>query len=437
MKERINRSFVIMLGVTLITWTTYYKWAGLSTNLNFWGPGSIAGISLGVLIIIIGYWTSTFYNYFAIWILVGGVTLLGADNALYLLSPHLPSNLIRNMSGEAQAKYLFSNPDKIQSANDGKVMFGKPGVTREYIGFTWIVDELGYQNPPGYLKASGGADVLILGDSFIEYGSTPENVRQLLAPATVYGAAIAGSGPPLWRLHFKRYRESSLVLKPPKVVVLNFYSGNDITDTISQNNGQGLAIDELNSSSPTWPTRRLSFFGEIFKITQSTVFPLVGDFLGIQTHTIMFQSEPNLMLADWPEQWNQFLDSLSGIVSDIRENDQSTAILLAYQATTVAIYGTDPARCQAYMPHHFYRFGDYSEECKVASAKQLEISKILGEWAQEHGVQYVDPTAELQRQSRNTNLFLDGDTHLSPEGCRIYAEAIAKRVTELNLLGGE
>ena len=341
------------------------------------------------------------------------------------------------MTADAQSKFLFSNPQKIVSANDGKVHFGKPGAVREYLGFRWIVDELGYQNPPGYLKASSGADVLVLGDSFIEYGSTPQNLRKSLAPATVYAAAIAGSGPPLWRKHFKRYVASPFVLQSPKLVILNFYSGNDITDTIVQNESPGLRLEELNSANPQWPSRKLSVFGEVFKITQRAVFPVVGDFLGMEIEHPNRQTEPNVELPEWPWQWHQFLESLLDTAKEIRNNDQSTKILLAYQSTAVAVYGIDPERCKEYMPQHFYRLGNYSEECEVAAAKQIQVSQLLGEWAEENGVHYVDPTADMQRESRTTNLFLENDTHLNPNGCRIYAEAIARRITEIGLLGGE
>ena len=437
MKERIARIFVFLLGIGFITWTVYYKWSGLSSNLNFFGPGSLAGIGLGVVLIAIALFTRVFCFYVAVWSIVGGVTLLAADNVLYWSSPYLPSTLIKVMTADAQSKFLFSNPQKIVSANDGKVHFGKPGAVREFLGFRWIVDELGYQNPPGYLKASSGADVLVLGDSFIEYGSTPQNLRKSLAPATVYAAAIAGSGPPLWRKHFKRYVASPFVLQSPKLVILNFYSGNDITDTIVQNESPGLTLEELNSANPQWPSRKLSVFGEVFKITQRAVFPVVGDFLGFEIHTLHSQTEPSVELPEFPWQWHQFLESQLGVAKEIRNNDQSTKILLAYQSTAVAVYGIDPERCKEYMPQHFYRLGNYSEECEVASAKQLEISKILGEWAQDHGVHYVDPTPELQQKSRTTNLFLENDTHLNPDGCRIYAEAIARRITEIGLLGGE
>ncbi len=429
---------MFLLGIGFITWTVYYKWSGLSSNPNFLGPGSLAGIGLGVVLIGIALFTRVFCFYVAVWSIVGGVTLFALDNVLYWSSPYLPSNLIRVMTTDAQSKFLFSNPHKIVSANDGKVRFGKPGAVREYLGFRWIVDELGYQNPPGYLKASSGADVLVLGDSFIEFGSTTQNLRNFLAPATVYAAAIGGSAPPRWRQHFKRYAMSPFVLQSPKLVILNFYSGNDITDTIEQQNeSQGLSRESLNAFYPQWPSRRLSFFGEVFTITQRAVFPVAGHFLGIQTNTLISQTEPSVELPEFPWQWHQFIESLLGVAKEIRNNDQSTKILLAYQSTAVAVYGIDPERCKEYMPQHFYRLGNYSEECEVAAAKQIKVSQLLGEWAEENGVHYVDPTPELQQKSRTTNLFLENDTHLNPDGCRIYAEAIARRITELGLLGRE
>ena len=437
MKERIARIFVFLLGIGFITWTVYYKWSGLSSNLNFFGPGSLAGIGLGVVLIAIALFTRVFCFYAAVWSIVGGVTLLAADNVLYWSSPYLPSTLIKVMTADAQSKFLFSNPQKIVSANDGKVHFGKPGAVREFLGFRWIVDELGYQNPPGYLKASSGADVLVLGDSFIEYGSTPQNLRKSLAPATVYAAAIAGSGPPLWRKHFKRYVASPFVLQSPKLVILNFYSGNDITDTIVQNESPGLRLEELNSANPQWPSRKLSVFGEVFKITQRAVFPVVGDFLGMEIEHPNRQTEPNVELPEWPWQWHQFLESLLDTVNEIRNNDRSTKILLAYQSTAVAVYGIDPERCKVYMPQHSFNTAYYSKECEVAAAKQIKVSRLLGEWAQIHGVHYVDVTADMQRESRISDLFLDGDGHLSSEGCRVYSEALAQRITELGLIGGE
>ena len=443
MKERIARIFVFLLGVGWILGTVAFKKLGFSENtftdldsLAFYGPGTISGISLGVAMILVAIFSRAISFYVAIWSLVGGVTLLAADNALYFLSPHLPYALLRHMSSEAQGKYLYSNPDPslAKLANDGKVSFGRPGVVRESKGFRWIYDELGYPNPPGYLKSSSGADVLILGDSFIEVGSIPHYLRQFLAPVTVYAAAISGSGPPRWRLHFQHYLESSLVLKPPKVVVLNFYSGNDISDTVTQNNAPGLSLAELNAASPAWPTRRFSFFQELLSIVQKTVFR------GISAWQFPagkpYFSEPDLSEEFYARGLQETLLTMSGMVEDIRKAAPSAKILLSYQATAVAIYGIDP-RCNAYMAEHFDQFGDHLRECEVASAKQLEISKILGEWAQDHGVHYVDPTPELQQKSRTTNLFLENDTHLNPDGCRIYAEAIARRITELGLLGGE
>ena len=438
MKERIARIFVCLLGVGFITWTVYYKWSGLSSNPNFLGPGSLAGIGLGVVLIGIALFTRVFCFYVAVWSIVGGVTLFALDNVLYWSSPYLPSNLIRVMTTDAQSKFLVSNPKQFKFVHDGKVHFGKPGAVRKFFNFRWIYDELGYPNPPGYLKASSGADVLVLGDSFIEFGSTTQNLRNFLAPATVYAAAIGGSAPPRWRQHFKRYAMSPFVLQSPKLVILNFYSGNDITDTIEQQNeSQGLSRESLNAFYPQWPSRRLSFFGEVFKITQRAVFPVAGHFLGIQTNTLFSHTEPSVELPEFPWQWHQFIGSLLGMVNEIRNNDQSTKILLTYQSTAVAVYGIDPERCKVYMPQHSFITAYYSEECEVAAAKQIKVTRLLGEWAQIHGVHYVDVTADMQRESRSSDLFLDGDGHLSSEGCRVYSEALARRITEIGLLGGE
>ncbi len=72
MKERIARIFVCLLGVGFITWTVYYKWSGLSSNPNFLGPGSLAGIGLGVVLIGIALFTRVFCFFVAVWSIVGG-----------------------------------------------------------------------------------------------------------------------------------------------------------------------------------------------------------------------------------------------------------------------------------------------------------------------------------------------------------------------------
>lgn len=107
----------------------------------------------------------------------------------------------------------------------------------------------------------------------------------------------------------------------------------------------------------------------------------MGKFLGIQTLTLIFQSEPNLLPPNWSGQWKQFLESLSGMVSDIEETDRGTAILLTYQATAVAIYGIDPESCKVYMPRHFQRLGDFSKSAKLHRRDNL---KFLDYWPSGH-----------------------------------------------------
>ena len=442
MKERIARIFVFLLGIGWILGTIAYKKFGFSLNTNtdltslaFYGPGTISGISLGVAMILVAIFSRAISFYVAVWSIVGGITLLCADNLIYLASPWLPRNLVKIMTQEAMDKYLNFHHEEIILANDGRVWFFKPGAVRYGEDSRRLIyDELGYGNPPGYLAGLQGADVLIFGDSFVEQTELPEILRELLAPATTYALGIGGQGPPHWRWHFQRYIKSAFYRQPPKVVVLNFYSGDDFSDTKLYQLFPDVPENyKKRSVTPAWPTRRFSFFQELLSIVQKTVFTRAWLSQFPPVRLDFFEPDLDLENSGGPET----LLTLSGMVEDIRRAAPSAKILLSVQAPVLAIYGLDRERCKAYIRQQFPNFGDHSKECEFASANHLNISKILGEWAQEHGVQYIDPTTELQRQSRITNLLLGGDMHLSPEGCRIYAEAIATKITELNLLGGE
>ena len=159
MKERIARIFVFLLGLGWILGTIAYKKFGFSLNTNtdltslgFYGPGTIAGISLGVSMIVVAIISRTISFYVAVWSIVGGFTLLCADNLLYLASPWLPRNLVQIMTQEAMDKYINFHSEEILLANDGRVWFYKPGTVRDVgDGQKLIYDELGYVNPPGYL----------------------------------------------------------------------------------------------------------------------------------------------------------------------------------------------------------------------------------------------------------------------------------------------
>ena len=445
MKERIARSFVFLLGVVWILGTVAYKKLGFSANtftnldsLAFYGPATISGIGLGVAMILVAIFSRAISFYVAVWSIVGGITLLCADNLLYLASPWLPRNLVQIMTQEAMDKYINFHPEEIILANDGRVWFYKPGTVRNAgDGQKYIYDELGYVNPPGYLAGLQGADVLIFGDSFIENGLLTEILRELLAPATTYGIGIGGQGPPHWRWHFQRYIKSAFYRQSPKVVVLNFYSGNDVTDTKLYQLFPDVPENYKKSSvTPAWPTRRFSFFQELLSIVQKTVFTRLWAVSNQYWQNSDLEPDPDAKDSGWQET----LLTLTEMVEDLRKAAPSAKILISYWATSGAIYSVDRAHCLEVGKRIFSRRRYFQDTCTSATLKtQARNSQNLRDWADFTGVYYVDPTSELQVAGRTSILHSDNNIHLNREGTRIYASAIVHRIEELGLLthGGE
>ncbi len=439
MKERIARVFVFLLGVGWILGTILYKKLGFSANtstdldsLAFYGPGTISGISLGVAMILVAIFSRAISFYVAVWSIAGGITLLCADNLLYLASPWLPRNMVQVMSQEAMDKYINFHPEEILLANDGRVWFYKPGTVRDGgDGRKLIYDELGYVNPPGYLAKLQGADVLIFGDSLVEGGVLPEILRELLAPVSTYGLGIGGQGPPHWRSHFQRYIKSPFYRQPPKVVVLNFYSGNDVGDTKLYQLFPDVPENYKRLSViPAWPTRKFSFFKELLSIGQKTIFTKLWSVSN--RYWQLPDLEPDLDAKE--SGWQETVLTLTEMVEDLRKASPSVKILVSYWATSGAIYSVDQAHCLE-VGERVYFHRPFQDTCTSATLKmQARVSQNLRKWAGITGVYYVDPTSKLQEAGRLSILHSDNDIHLNREGTRIYASAIVHRIQELGLL---
>ncbi len=76
--------------------------------------------------------------------------------------------------------------------------------------------------------------MVLLGDSFVwgtESATIADFLREEMAPYSVYSLGMGGEGIPHWRHHLDRFLSSTSYERPPKMVILNFYSGNDVTDT--------------------------------------------------------------------------------------------------------------------------------------------------------------------------------------------------------------
>jgi hypothetical protein len=91
----------------------------------------------------------------------------------------------------------------------------------------WIMDKDGFRNQ----RAADSADIVVLGDSYIEYGSTEADtfvgrLEEKLTGLTVRNLGKSGYAPPQYLFVLKRFGLQS----QPKLALMAFYEGNDIPE---------------------------------------------------------------------------------------------------------------------------------------------------------------------------------------------------------------
>jgi hypothetical protein len=91
----------------------------------------------------------------------------------------------------------------------------------------WTTDEEGFRNS----HSTRSADVIVIGDSFIEYGDNEadtftKRLEQKLSGLTVANLGKSGYGPFQYLEVLKRYG----IYKQPDIALFSFYAGNDLND---------------------------------------------------------------------------------------------------------------------------------------------------------------------------------------------------------------
>jgi len=345
-------------------------------------------------------------------------SLLLIDNLLYWTSPWLPHGVVQNLTAEAKNKFRihhWEDEDMPMVVRENGVSFYKPlSVTKKKDG-KYYFDELGYRNPPGYILG-GSPEVVLLGDSYTEgYTLTPiaEFLRKDLAPLRVYSLGIAGQGPQHWKLQFDRYVRSAYFKTDPRIIIINLYSGNDVSDVFTCRPGTDHTTDA--SVKPDWPKRKFSFFSEILSILRR--------FMYLQkTEAVFWQTEPLREDASKPE----VAQAISDSIATLRVQAPSAVILLATIPTSDAIYGPDVDRCvKAFRSLHTK--GDFRGGCEVAATRQAENSEVFRKLAESLGVEYFDPTPQLRAAAQNA--LLHGENlHFNDLGNQIYAREVTKKL---------
>ena len=424
--------FIIIIGAVLNQWTL----ARLLTS-----DGQIGGQSerllitaINVILILVGIALIVWRNhksaqkllFFSLYCLV---IFVAFDYLLYFMAPILPETMVGWMSPQAQRRYLEANPDVTNYVYDGPVRYGKTG---ELVDYGAEGDALGYRNPRDYLASVDNLDLLLIGDSFT-WGTAEltlaDHMRVLLPENTTYSVGMPGNGITQWRYHYERYMDLSPVDSGPDIVVLNFYGGNDVTDT---HLAAGLIEKEGQLSSADYnafinyqflaPSTRRSFqipkppellFITSFLLSSGGSEPEVVVAANESVHPV---SQMNLFEETDPLLFDDVIvGEIELAVAAIRDRDPDTTIVLAYIAPASVLYADILTEC-AY--------------CLDDVNRQRQNSARLAELAAEFDILFHDPTAQLAETAHSEILWAD-NAHYSTAGYEAYAELLATFLSEV------
>jgi len=418
-KRYLPQILIVAVGIVLVLMSIFADQIGIGQGPKNFGFSQWLMLIAGIVMTLIAI-NRQLSLLVAINLLVLIPALLLVDNVLYFTSPWLPGCVVRNLSKDAQTKYLLKHwEDMPYVIRDGGASYYKPNFIAQKKDGTYFFDEFGYRNPPGYITKFN-PDVILLGDSFTEgYTKTTiaEYLRIFLSPWKAYSLGIAGQGPQHWKIQLNRYVNSIYCRSTPKIVVLNFFSGNDITDVTTCKPGK----DHTNQASdkPDPPQRKFSFFGELVAMARNALY----------YHRVVAyaQLEPSLEEVLDPVVAQAFFES----VKEIRNaTAPSTIILLSYISSAEVIYGSGVDRCVSALRSLGNQGGYYREACKVAASRQLANSNFLHKLADDLKIEYLDATPALREAARKLLLHNEG-LHFNDEGNRIYSEEVAEKLKEL------
>jgi lysophospholipase L1-like esterase len=361
------------------------------------------------------------------------VMFFALDILLYLSSPILPEPIVLAMSPSAQVRYYHANAGSLPWVYTENVRFAKPNVGVELFNIPIQADALGYRNPSGYLEEQGQIDVVLLGDSFIwgtEEKTIADFLREEANPLSVYSLGMAGSGISQWRYHYQRFASSPYYQEDPQIVVLNFYSGNDLTDTqvflgLQQAKGKVDAADFYTYINYQYliPTPDRSFslpkFPEFLFLANYTYSSLRSPAPAANEDQFETTEGSPVCLKHreaYPEQFSQeILDELDLTVEAIEEISPDTEIVLSYIPTSSGIYGDLMSECP-----------DRRDEVQ----RQEANSQLLAEVASDLGIHYVDFTPQLREHNQTEAVWSPID-HFSSEGYQFYATLLAGEIETL------
>jgi hypothetical protein len=269
------------------------------------------------------------------------------------------------------------------------------------------------------------AEVVVIGDSYVEAAMTPDAALSTSILARLQGKTVAnlgnsGYGPPQELAVLKRF---GFPLNP-KTVIWAFYEGNDVSDM----KGYEKDMAMMSGESPFWQDfwfRSLSrnLLSLSFRSTLRDCVPSPR----IQPYWAKFtdhtQSVSPVFFAS-PDQVDSFLSEadLRGAASYIAEaarlcRERNIRFIIVFVPDKYRVYADLSNVAPSTEQIRSWRLDDFP----------TRLERILA--AMIPGVEYVDLTPALKAESRRgIPTYLSDDTHWSFEGHRVVAEVMHRAI---------
>jgi len=308
-----------------------------------------------------------------------------------------------------------------------------------------IADENGFLSGRDYFSQRTAIDVFLAGDSVLQGVGTPGIVYKLrqTLPATLYSVSTSGYGPRQKVGALKQFALS----KHPRLLVIEFYSGNDATDAIEDDACRTTGEDYRCRLNTTAANRALAHDPTLREFGDFGDFGVAIEAVrGIRTNSLalafatriahqvrtriagMFEKRQQIGLADEAlsepgfvhfkirddhrQEWVRLgLSLATKSYSELLARDEApdAKILIVYNPTSYEIYR------QILAPTQIDPIAD-----EIATTQ----STTLREWARTHGAEFCNLTQAFRERVSNgaRGLFSSNDgTHWSTRGTDIAA----------------
>jgi len=301
----------------------------------------------------------------------------------------------------------------------------------------WITDGEGFRNSP----PKPSADVIVLGDSFIEYGDNnadtfPSRLERHLPSWSVANLGKSGYGPFQYLEVLKRYG----IKKKPAYAVFSFYEGNDISDVRRY-------IDWRNNkrSYNVYTVGSLGFFRRYFVALRQTL-RLFGDVFatGVERGIRLLGTDysPNVVvIRARPDRIyktsfrNRFPESPANDLLASKEWMQLRSILAEFRTICLS-HNIVPV--VLYIPSTVNVYAEYTtpesgagwlsvREQQIASRK-LQINAMM-RLSQELSVDMINLLPAYEKAAKNGEMLYElFNVHWNAEGRELSARIVARQI---------